>query len=82
MFLSTAKMIKRQGEKIHELEAELKLEKEANSELKNENIELSLKMRHLQRFKESIIFTMKEKGTIVDKFDTIKELVAKSEADN
>lgn len=75
------KAVIKQGEKIHDLETELNLEKEANAELRNENIVLSLKLRYLEIFKKGIIEIMK-KGTIVEKHDKIKELIDKLERDN
>ena len=69
-----AKTVIRQGEKIHKLESDLKLEKEENEELRNENLEMSLELRRLQIFKEIVINIMK-KGTIVEKHDKIKELI-------
>lgn len=78
MFIKT---VIKQGEKIHDLETELNLEKEANAELRNENIVLSLKLRYLEIFKKGIIEIMK-KGTIVEKHDKIKELIDKLERDN
>ena len=78
MFVKT---VIRQGEKIHKLESDLKLEKEENEELRNENLEISLELRRLQIFKEKITEIMK-KGTIVEKHDKIKELVDKLESEN
>ena len=72
----------KQGEKIHNLETELNLEKETNTELRNENIELSLKLRHLEIFKETVIDIMVRKGTIVSKHDKIKELVDNLDTEN
>ena len=71
-----------QGEKIHDLEAKLNLEKEANAELRNENIDLSLKTRHLEQFKKNVIDIMQNKGTIVSKYDKIKELVDNLQTEN
>ena len=78
MFIKT---VKKQGEKIHKLETELNLEKEANAELRSENIEMSLKLRYLEIFKKGIVEIMK-KGTIVEKHDKIKELVDNLDTEN
>ena len=78
MFIKT---VIRQGKKIHSLEKELRLEKEENEELRNENLEMSLELRRLQIFKEVVTEIMK-KGTIVEKHDKIKELVDKLESEN
>ena len=75
------KTVIKQGEKIHDLEAELNFEKETNAELRNENIELTLKLRNLEIFKNAVKDIMK-KGTIVEKHDKIKELIDKLERDN
>lgn len=72
MFIKT---VIRQGEKIHDLETDLSIEKEVSSELRNENLDLKLEVRHLQEFKNKIINIMTAKGTIVDKHDKIKELI-------
>ena len=71
-----------QGEKIHDLETKLNLEKEANAELRNENIDLSLKTRHLEQFKKNVIDIMQNKETIVSKYDKIKELVDNLQTEN
>ena len=76
-----ARTVIKQGEKIHDLEAELNLEKEANAELRSENIEMSLKLRYLEIFKKGIVEIMK-KGTIVEKHDKIKELVDNLQTEN
>lgn len=78
MFIRT---VIKQGEKIHNLETELNLEKEANAELRSENIEMSLKLRYLEIFKKGIVEIMK-KGTIVEKHDKIKELVDNLDTEN
>lgn len=78
MFIKT---VIKQGEKIHKLETELNLEKEANAELRSENIEMSLKLRYLEIFKKGIVEIMK-KGTIVEKHDKIKELVDNLDTEN
>lgn len=78
MFIKT---VIKQGEKIHKLETELNLEKEANAELRSENIEMSLKLRYLEIFKKGIVEIMK-KGTIVEKHDKIKELVDNLQTEN
>lgn len=75
------KILIKQGEKIHDLETKLNLEKEANAELRNENVEISLKLRYLEIFKEAVIDIMK-KGTIVEKHDKIKELVDNLQTEN
>ena len=46
-----------------------------SSELRNENLDLKLEVRHLQEFKTKIINIMTGKGTIVDKHDKIKEVI-------
>lgn len=79
MFIKT---VIRQGEKIHDLETDLRLEKESNAELRSENIELKLQVRNLEEFKTKVIDIMIAKGTIVDKYDKIKELVDKLEREN
>lgn len=78
MFIKT---VIKQGEKIHDLEAELNFEKETNAELRNENIELTLKLRNLEIFKNAVKDIMK-KGTIVEKHDKIKELVDNLQTEN
>ena len=78
MFIKT---VIKQGEKIHKLETELNLEKEANAELRSENIEMSLKLRYLEIFKKGIVEIMK-KGTIVEKHDKIKDLVDNLQTEN
>ena len=78
MFIKT---VIKQGEKIHNLETKLNLEKESNVELRNENIEMSLKLRYLEIFKETVVDIMK-KGTIIEKHDKIKELVDNLQTEN
>ena len=75
MFLSTAKIIKKQGERITKLINELAEVGEENGDLQNENEYLHLKVRHLQEFKNKVTDIMTDKGTIVDKHDKIKELI-------
>lgn len=72
MFVKT---VIKQGEKIHDLETDLNLEKETNAELRNENLDLKLEIRHLEEFKNKVINVMQNKGTIVDKYDKIKEVI-------
>lgn len=79
MFVKT---VIRQGEKIHDLETDLSIEKEISSELRNENLDLKLEVRHLQEFKNKVINIITDKGTIVDKYNKIKELVDKLESEN
>lgn len=79
MFVKT---VIRQGEKIHDLETDLSIEKEISSELRNENLDLKLEVRHLQEFKNKVINIITDKGTIVDKYDKVKELVDKLESEN
>lgn len=79
MFVKT---VIRQGEKIHDLETDLSIEKEVSSELRNENLDLKLEVRHLQEFKNKVINIITDKGTIVDKYDKVKELVDKLESEN
>ena len=56
-----ARTVIKQGEKIHDLEAELNFEKETNAELRNENIELTLKLRNLEIFKNAVKDIMKKR---------------------
>ena len=72
----------KQGEKIHNLLVSLNLEKESNAELRSENIDLNLKIRHLEQFKKNVIDIMNNKGTIVSKHDKIKELVDNLQTEN
>lgn len=79
MFVKT---VIRQGTKIHDLERELQQEKESNAELRNEITERNLEIRRLKQFKDKITLIMLGKGTIVDKYDNIKELVDNLQTDN
>ena len=79
MFIKT---VIRQKEKIHDLETDLRLEKASNEDLRNENIDLKLEVRHLQEFKDKVTDIMTGKGTIVDKHDKIKELVDNLQTEN
>lgn len=79
MFVKT---VIRQGEKIHDLETDLSIEKEISSELRNENLDLKLEVRHLQEFKNKVINIITDKGTIVDKYDKVKELVDNLQTEN
>lgn len=72
MFIKT---IVRQGEQIHNLERMLNQEKESNSNLRNEVAEKNLEIRRLKQFKNIITGIMTNKGTIVDKYDKIKEVI-------
>lgn len=76
------KTIIRQGTKIHDLERELQQEKESNAELRNKITERNLEIRKLKQFKDKITLIMLGKGTIVDKYDNIKELVDNLQTEN
>lgn len=71
-----------QSKEIRNLDTDLRLEKETNAELRNENLDLKLEIRHLEQFKKSVVSIMTEKGTIVDKYDKIKELVDNLQTEN
>ena len=79
MFIKT---VIRQGEKIHDLEAELNLEKWVNADLRNENLELKLEINRLEKFKNKVIDIVKNEKAILDRDDKIKELVDKLESEN
>ena len=79
MFIKT---VIRQKEKIHDLETDLGLEKETTAELRNENLDLKLEVRHLQEFKDKVIDIVKNQKGIVNRDDKMKELVNKLEAEN
>ena len=79
MFIKT---IIKQGEKIHDLETDLRLEKEANAELRNENIELKLQVRNLKEFKNRVIDIVKNEKAILNRDDKIKELVDNLHTEN
>ena len=79
MFMKT---VIRQKEKIHDLEVDLNLEKETNADLRNENLDLKLEVRHLKEFKNKVIDITKNEKGIVNRDDKIKELVNKLEAEN
>ena len=79
MFIKT---VIRQGEKIHDLETDLSIEKEVSSELRNENIELKLQVRNLKEFKNRVIDIVKNEKSILNRDDKIKELVDKLEREN
>ena len=79
MFIKT---VIRQGEKIHDLEAELNLEKEANEDLRSENLELKLEINRLEKFKNKVIDIVKNEKAILDRDDKIKELVDKLATNN
>ena len=72
MFIKT---IVRQGEQIHNLERMLNQEKESNSDLRDEVAEKNLETRRLKQFKNIITNIMTNKGTIVDKYDKINEVI-------
>lgn len=72
----------RQGEKIHNLEKELKAEKENSENLRYENVELTLIIKQLQNFKDRVTEIMNAKDTIVNKHDKVKELVDNLEHEN
>ena len=69
------KKVIRQGTKIHDLERELQQEKESNENLRDEVTEKNLEIRNLKQFKDKITLIMLGKGTIVDKYDKIKEVI-------
>ena len=79
MFVKT---VIRQGEKIHDLETDLRLEKETNAELRNENLDLKLEIRHLKEFKDKVLDIVKNEKGIVNRDDKLKELVDKLEREN
>ncbi len=79
MFIKT---VIRQGEKIHDLEADLNLEKSANEDLRNENLELKLEINRLEKFKNKVIDIVKNEKAILDRDDKIKELVDKLATNN
>ena len=72
MFIKT---IVRQGEQIHNLERMLNQGKESNSDLRDEVAEKNLEIRRLKQFKNIITNIMTNKGTIVDKYDKINEVI-------
>lgn len=76
------KIAMQQSKEIRNLDTDLRLEKETNAELRNENLDLKLEIRHLEQFKKSVVSIMTEKGTIVDKYDKIKELVDNLQTEN
>ncbi len=79
MFVKT---VIRQGTKIHDLERQLQQEKESNAGLRNEIAERNLEVRRLKQFKDKVTLIMLEKGTIVDKYDKVKELVDNLQTEN
>lgn len=79
MFVKT---VIRQNEKIHSLVKELKTEKENSENLRYENVELTLIIKQLQNFKDKITEIMNAKGTIVDKYDKIKEVITSEQTNN
>lgn len=79
MFIKT---VIRQGEKIHDLETDLNLEKEVNADLRNENLELKLEINRLEKFKNKVIDIVKNEKAILNRDDKIKELVDKLESEN
>ena len=79
MFIKT---VIRQGEKIHNLETDLNLEKSANEDLRNENLELKLEINRLEKFKNKVIDIVKNEKAILDRDDKIKELVDKLATNN
>lgn len=79
MFIKT---VIRQGEKIHDLETDLSIEKEVSSELRNENIELKLQVRNLKEFKNRVIDIVKNEKAILNRDDKIKELVDNLQTEN
>ena len=79
MFVKT---VIRQGTKIHDLERQLQQEKESNAGLRNEIAERNLEVRRLKQFKDKVTLIMLEKGTIVDKYDKVKELIDNLQTEN
>ena len=79
MFIKT---VIRQGEKIHDLETDLNLEKSANKDLRNENLELKLEINRLERFKNKVIDIVKNEKAILNRDDKIKELVDNLQTEN
>ena len=79
MFIKT---VIKQGEKIHDLEADLNLEKSANEDLRSENLELKLEINRLEKFKNKVIDIVKNEKAILDRDDKIKELVDKLATNN
>ena len=79
MFVKT---VIRQGTKTHDLERQLQQEKESNAGLRNEIAERNLEVRRLKQFKDKVTLIMLEKGTIVDKYDKVKELVDNLQTEN
>ena len=75
MFFNTAVLIKNQGEEITRLSNKLDKEKEVSKDLRNENSELF-------DFRTRVINIMNNKGTIVSKYDKIKELVDNLQTEN
>lgn len=69
------KTVIRQGTKIHDLERELQQERENSENLRDEVTEKNLEIRKLKQFKDKITLIMLGKGTIVDKYDKIKEVI-------
>lgn len=78
MFIKT---IVRQGEQIHNLERMLNQGKESNSDLRDEVAEKNLEIRRLKQFKNIITNIMTNKGTIVDKYDKINEVITSDETE-
>lgn len=60
---------------LKELEKKLTEQKDANEDLRNENLENKL-------FKDKVIRTMNAKDTIVSKYDKIKELISDYQSQN
>lgn len=79
MFIKT---VIRQGEKIHDLETDLNLEKSANEDLRNENLELKLEINRLEKFKNEVINIVKNEKAILNRDDKIKELVDNLQTEN
>ena len=79
MFIKT---VIKQGEKIHDLETDLNLEKSANADLRNENLELKLEINHLKKFKNKVINIVKNEKAILNRDDKIKELVDNLQTEN
>lgn len=66
MFVKT---VIRQGEKIHKLESDLKLEKEANENLRSENEELNLAVNNYKRNNKEMFKQLSLITELTEQFD-------------
>lgn len=66
MFVKT---VIRQGEKIHKLESDLKLEKEANENLRSENEELNLAVNNYKRNNKEMFKQLSLITDLTEQFD-------------